>query len=67
MGLVLLAAGLLGFFYCATQLSDMEPVPDGVELREYTQYEAGTLELARYAAAIVGLIGLLMTLFPSGR
>ncbi len=67
LGFVLLVAGLLGFFYCHTQLADLEPVPEGVQLSEYTQYEAGTLELARFGAAIVGLIGVLMTLFPSGR
>jgi hypothetical protein len=66
-GFVLLVAGLLGFFFCHTKLADLEPVPPGVEIGDYTEYEAGKLELARYGAAIVGLIGILMTLFPSGR
>jgi hypothetical protein len=66
-GLVLLMAGVLGFFYCSGQLSNLDPVPEGVEISDYTDYEAGKFELARYAAAIVGLIGGLMTLFPAGR
>jgi hypothetical protein len=67
MGLVLLVAGLLGFFYCHTNLATLEPVPPGVAIGDYTQYEAGKLELLRYGAAIVALIGVLMTMFPSGR
>lgn len=67
LGLVLLAGGVLGFLYCSSRLSAMDPVPAAVELSEYMQYEAGKLELARYAAAIAGLIGALLALFPKGR
>jgi hypothetical protein len=67
IGLVLLAGGVLGFLYCSSQLSGMQPVPAGVELGEYMNYEAGKLELARYAAAMFGFIGLLLAFFPSGR
>jgi hypothetical protein len=67
IGLVLLAGGVLGFLYCSSQLSGMQPVPPGVELGDYMNYEAGKLELARYAAAMVGFIGLLLSFFPSGR
>jgi hypothetical protein len=67
LGLVLMGAGLLGFLYCSSQLSAMEPVPATVELSEYLQYEAGKLELMRYAAAMSGFVGLLLTFFPKGR
>jgi hypothetical protein len=42
-------------------------VPPGVELGEYVQYDAGRLELGRYASAIGGFIGLLLAFFPQGR
>jgi hypothetical protein len=67
LGIVLLGAGFFGFLYCSTQLSGMEPVPAGVGLSDYLQYEAGKLELMRYAAAMSGFIGLLLTFFPKGR
>ena len=67
LGLVLLGAGFFGFLYCSTQLSGMDPVPAGVDLSDYLQYEAGKLELMRYAAAMSGFIGLLLTFFPKGR
>jgi len=66
-GLVLLAGGLLAFFYCASRLSGLEPVPDGVAVGDYVRYDAGKWELGRYAAAIVALIGILMSFFPKGR
>ena len=66
-GLVLLAAGVLGFLYCSSQLSALDPVPAGVELGEYMRYEAGKMELGRYAAAIGAFIGLLLAFFPQGR
>ncbi|HEY7510378.1 MAG TPA: hypothetical protein VIG50_08995 [Vicinamibacteria bacterium] len=67
IGLVLLAGGVLGFLYCSSQLSGLQPVPAGVELGDYMNYEAGKLELARYAAALFGFIGLLLAFFPQGR
>ena len=67
IGLVLMAAGILGFLYCSSQLSSLQPVPAGVELGDYMRYEAGKLEIARYVAAIGGFIGLLLAFFPQGR
>jgi hypothetical protein len=67
VGLVLMAIGVLGFLYCSSQLSALGPVPAGVELGDYMQYEAGKMELGRYAAAIIGFIGLLLAFFPQGR
>ena len=67
LGLLLLALGVLGFLYCSSQLANLAPVPPGVELGDYLDYEAGKLELARYAAAMFGFIGLLLAFFPQGR
>jgi hypothetical protein len=67
IGLVLLAVGVLGFLYCSSRLSALDPVPAGIELGEYMRYEAGKMELGRYAAAIFGFIGLLLAFFPKGR
>jgi hypothetical protein len=67
LGFLLLGGGFLGFLYCSSQLSGMDPVPAAVELSEYLRYEAGKLELMRYAAAIAGFIGLLLAFFPKGR
>jgi hypothetical protein len=67
LGLVMLAAGVLGFLYCSSQLSALAPVPAGTELGDYMQYDAGRLELGRYVAAIGGFIGLLLAFFPKGR
>jgi hypothetical protein len=66
-GLALLAIGVLGFLYCSSQLSGMDPVPAGIELGEYMRYEAGKMEIGRYASAIFGFVGLLLAFFPQGR
>ena len=66
-GFLLLALGVIGFLYCSSQLADLPAVPPGVELGDYMNYEAGKLELARYAAALTGFIGLLLAFFPQGR
>jgi hypothetical protein len=66
-GLVLLCGGALLFFVCSTQMSDLPPVPDGTSLGDYFQYEAGRYELGRYGAAMMGLIGAILALFPKGR
>lgn len=66
-GFVLLTAGILGFIYCSSRLTGLEPVPPGVELGDYMAYEAGRLELGRYLSVFGGFVGLLMALFPKGR
>ena len=67
LGLVMLALGVLGFLYCSSQLSGLPPIPEGVELSDYMQYESGKLELGRYVAAMAGFIGALLAFFPQGR
>ena len=66
-GIILLSCGVLGFLYCAGRLSGLAPMPEGVALGDYMHYEAGIWELRRYGAAVVALIGLLLTFFPRGR
>lgn len=66
-GLVLLVGGLLLFFYCSTRMSGLTPVPPEVPLGDYLDYEAGKWELYRYGAALVALVGALLSLFPKGR
>ena len=67
LGGVLLLAGLIGFFYCSSELSKATPVPAGVGLGEMLRYPAGRLELGRYAAAGAAFLGVLLVMFPKGR
>ena len=66
-GVLLLGVGFLGFIYCSGQLSDLQPVPAGVEIGDYLRYEAGKWELGRFTAVLTAGIGLLLALFPKGR
>lgn len=66
-GLVLLVAGVIGFLHFSGRMAGLAPVPAEVSLGNYLQYEAGKVELARYAAALVALVGALLCLFPKGR
>jgi hypothetical protein len=63
----MLLAGILGFFYATGRMEEVEPVPPGIGISEYTRYPAGRWELARYALAAIGGIGALFALFPEGR
>jgi hypothetical protein len=67
IGFALLAVGVLGFLYCSSQLSGLGPLPAGIELGDYMRYEAGKMEIGRYASAIFAFIGLLLAFFPQGR
>lgn len=66
-GVVMVLVGALGFFYASGRMSEVEPVPPGISISEYTRYPAGRWELGRYAFAAVAGIGLLLALFPEGR
>ncbi len=67
LGGLLILVAIVGFFYCSSHLSALDPVPDGTELTRYLEYEAGRYELGRYAAVVAGLVGALLSLFPKGR
>lgn len=67
MALLMFLGGALGFFYASSKVSELEPVPPGISLSEYTRYPAGRWELARYGLAGLACIGALLTMFPQGR
>jgi hypothetical protein len=67
LGGVLLLLGALGFFYCSARLSELDPVPAGLSVRDSLQYAAGRFDVARYVAAFFGAVGFLLALFPKGR
>jgi hypothetical protein len=67
LGYLLLLAGIVGFFYCSAQMSELTPVAEGTALGDYVRTEAGRFELGRYLALMAGFIGVLLALFPKGR
>jgi hypothetical protein len=66
-GVFLLILGIAGFLISASQLSRLDPLPEGLSLRQSLDHAAGRWQLARYASVGVGAFGLLMTVFPKGR
>jgi hypothetical protein len=66
-GAILLLAGILGFFYSSSRLSDAEPLPEGLTISEGIERPAGRWEMIRYACAGAAGFGLLMAMFPKGR
>jgi len=66
-GGLLVLVGIVGFFYCTSHLSGLDPVPEGTTLGRYFDYDAGRYELGRYASVVCGLVGILLSLFPKGR
>lgn len=67
LGLILLLGGILAFFYCSTELSEIERLPASAGLSDYLRNPAGRLELGRYLAAGAAGIGAILALFPRGR
>ena len=67
LGALLLLVGIVGFFYCSSQMSGLAPIPEGTALGDYVRTDAGRFELGRYLALVSGLIGILLSLFPKGR
>jgi hypothetical protein len=66
-GLILMVLGVLGFFYCSSQLSQAPPLPEGLTPQEELREPGGRWEIGRYVAGGLGGFGLLMALFPKGR
>jgi hypothetical protein len=66
-GLVLLVGGVAAFFYCSSRLSGLGPIPDGIPIGDYFNYEAGKWEMGRIGAAVAALVGVLLSMFPKGR
>jgi hypothetical protein len=67
LGGLLIVAGIAGFLYCGSQLSDLEPVPEGLSLSSSLSYPAGRYEVGRWASACAAGFGFLMAMFPKGR
>jgi hypothetical protein len=67
LGLILLLGGILGFFYCTSQMSTLAPLPGDAGVGDYLRNQVGRLELARYVAAGAAVIGAILALFPRGR
>lgn len=59
-GLIAMMLGILGFFYCSSRASALEPVPAGKSIGETLDYEAGRWELARYGCGGAAMVGLLL-------
>jgi hypothetical protein len=66
-GGILLALGILGFFYASSRLEEAAPLAEGLSLSEGLKEPAGRWEVARYGCAAVAGFGLLMTLSPKRR
>jgi hypothetical protein len=66
-GLLLLVAGIAGFFYCSSQLEKLDPVPEDLSITQALKYPAGKMEMGRFAGAAVGAVGVLFLMFPQGR
>ena len=70
LGGVLLLAGIVGFFYCSSELSKYSgpsSPPEGASLGQLLEHPAGRMELGRYAAAGAAFLGILLVMFPKGR
>jgi hypothetical protein len=67
LGGILLLGGLLGFFYCTSQLEGVEPLPEGMDVMESVRHPTGRYEVGRWAALCVAGIGVLLALYPKGR
>jgi hypothetical protein len=66
-GLLMLVAGVVGYLYLGSQLGQVEALPPGLGVGEMLQQPAGRLEAGQYLAAFVGVVGLILMMFPKGR
>lgn len=66
-GLILLVAGLAGFFYCGSRASEFEPLRAGLSVDESLQTDRGKWDAGRYAGAAAAFTGLVLTMLPRGR
>jgi hypothetical protein len=66
-GGIAMILGILGFFYCVSQMSKYDPLPDGLSISDTMKQPAGRWDLGRYACAAAAGFGFLMALYPKGR
>jgi hypothetical protein len=66
-GLILLLAGVAGFFYCGSRASQFEPLRAGLSVSESLETDRGKWEAGRYASAAGAFVGILLMMMPQGR
>jgi hypothetical protein len=66
-GLLLLVAGIAGFFYSGSRASESEPLRPGLSVTESLETDRGKWDAARYACAAAAFTGLLLAMMPQGR
>jgi hypothetical protein len=67
-GLLLLVAGVVGFFYCGAELTKVQPLPEdqALTVQESLEYPAGRYEAGRYGSVVLGVFGVLFIALPKG-
>lgn len=63
-GLILLLAGVAGFFYCGSRASEFEPLRTGLSVEESLETDRGKWDAGRYACAAAAFTGLVLTMIP---
>lgn len=66
-GALLLLLCTVGFFYASSKLSEVEPLPSDIGVRQSLDYPAGRWEMARFGFAAGAGIGLVLALFVRDR
>ena len=66
-GLILLVAGVAGFFYCGSRASEFEPLRAGLSVGESLETERGKWDAGRYACAAAAFMGIVLTMVPQNR
>jgi hypothetical protein len=66
-GLLLLVAGVAGFFYCGSRASEHEPLRAGLSVTESLETERGKWDAGRYGAAAAAFMGAVLTMVPRSR
>ncbi len=61
-GIILLVAGVAGFFYCSSRASELEPLRAGLSVEESFETERGKWDTGRYACAAAAFMGLALTM-----
>ena len=66
-GLLLLVAGVAGFFYCSSRASEFEPLRPGLSVSESLETDRGKWDAGRYASAAAAFMGIVIWMVPKGR
>lgn len=66
-GLILIVAGVAGFYYCSQQLANLQPLPAEYSVEDSLRTDRGKMEAGRFLSAGGVIIGLLFVVYPQGR